>query len=68
VLWSCDEFPGTLCFCDQGDGGAGTACSAGWTCCMATPTSCECYDDDEASCQATIASNATLTRVASCPP
>jgi hypothetical protein len=35
---------------------------------MAGPTSCECFDDDEASCQATIASNAMLTRVPACPP
>ena len=64
--WSCVEAAGTLCFCDQGDGGTASTCTAAWTCCFAGPTSCECYDDDEASCVATIAQTGT-SRVTTCP-
>ena len=65
--WSCADYPGALCFCDRSGGGSAPSCAVGWTCCLAGATSCECYDDDDASCQMTAAS-ATLTRVPACPP
>jgi hypothetical protein len=68
--WSCLDVPGTLCFCDVGgaDEGGAPTCSAGWPCCFAGPTSCECTEDTGSACTGTIAMNPQLTQESACPP
>ena len=67
ATWSCVEVADALCFCNQGNGDA-PRCALTWTCCFAGTTSCQCLNEDEATCTATIGMNAMLRRVPACPP
>ncbi len=71
LVWVCDSDE-TFCYCVLRENEPPGECSASYSCCFHAMIEggqgCQCFELDEESCEATIATDPGIARVESCPP